>query len=429
MKHRMGAFGAVLLSVIGSLTLLSAVLVAQEQSDYAIVKSYQAKYKAIKDAIKMVKTVQDCAEMSANIDELEKEFSADTALLNKALYPDKYDDQITEARVQLRLSQDKLGIIESSVARIAELEEQVRSLSGIVDSLSAENNKLITSLDVLSKTVEKNAKTIDSLNNLVAALRRSIRARDEAIFAMTDSLFMQYNENIQGLPDQEKKMLVGKVERHNVVSNVMQAAQQNLKFLQSTQLSGKDLAGMVKEQRQFSSYWKGLGPKLANVYVSSKDRSKQVAAIDTVISEWGQRADSTLWANLSGEFSSKQIPLEPFHSADEFVASLGNYFDEQTSDSKSTSAERSDRLKHFLNDVWEPSINSQWIPALVDEGIITRDQQNQLQTKLAAWEAATKPSHTVLYAAIFVVILIVIVVAIVAMRRKKPELGQPKPQA
>jgi subtilase family serine protease len=65
----------------------------------------------------------------------------------------------------------------------------------------------------------------------------------------------------------------------------------------------------------------------------------------------------------------------------------------------------------------------------VDEGIITRDQQNQLQTKLAAWEAATKPSHTVLYAAIFVVILIVIVVAIVAMRRKKPELGQPKPQA
>lgn len=401
---------------------------AQERSDYAIVNSFKAKYQAIREAIKQAKTVQECAEVSANIGDLEKEFAADSALLSRALYPNKYDDQITEARVELRLNQEKLGIIESSVARIADLEEQVRSLSGKVDSLSAENNKLMASLDVLSKTVEKNAKAIDSLNNLVAALRRSIRARDEAIFAMTDSLFMQYNENLQGLPDQEKKMLVGKVERHNVVSNVMEAAEQNLKFLESTQLSGKDLAGMVKEQRQFSSYWKGLGPKLANVYVNSKDRAKQVAAIDTVIAEWGRKVDSSLWVSLNGEFSTKQIPVQPFHGGDEFVANLSSYFDSEINDSKSSSLEKESRLKHFLDDVWDPSINSQWIPTLVDGGIITRDQQNQLQTKLATWEAATRPSHMVLYATIFVVILIVLVVVVIIMRRKKPQAGEPSPQ-
>jgi TolA-binding protein len=428
MKNLIRIFGFIMLSVFGALMILSTNAMAQEQSDYAIVKSYQTKYQAIKDAIKQVQTVQQCAEVSANIDDLEKEFAADTVLLNKALYPDKYDDQITEARVELRLNQDKLGIIESSVARIAELEGQVRALSGKVDSLSGANDKLMASLDVMSKAVEKNTKTIDSLNHLIADLRRSIRARDEAIFAMTDSLFMQYDKNIQGLPDQEKKMLIGKMERHNVVSNIMQAAKENIKFLESTQLSGKDLAGMVKEQRQFSSNWKGIGPKLATAYVYSKERAKQVTAIDSAIAEWGRKADSTLWASLNAEFSSKQIPVQPFHSSDEFVANLSSYFDQQMNDSQSSSDEKASRLKHFLDDVWNPSINSQWLPTLVDAGIITRDQDGQLQTKLASWEAATKPSHTLLYAIIFIVILAGVIV-IVIRNRKKPQATEPNPQA
>ena len=377
MKQLSSALGLITLSAIGAMIMLSAAVMAQEQSDYAVVKSYETKYKAIKDAIKQVQTVQQCAEVSANIDELEKEFAADTVLLNKSLYPDKYDDQITEVRVELRLNQDKLGIIESSVARIAQLEEQVRSLSGKVDSLSSANDKLMASLDVMSKAVEKNTKAIDSLNHIIGDLRRSIRARDEAIFAMTDSLFMQYDKNIQGLPDQEKKMLVGKMERHNVVSNVMEAAKENIKFLESTQLSGKDLPGMVKEQRQFSSNWKGLGPKLADAYVNSKDRAKRASAIDSVVAEWGKKADSALWLSLNGEFAGKQIPVKPFHSGDEFVANLSNYFDEQTNDSKSSGDEKTARLNHFLNDVWNPSIDSQWLPTLVDAGIITRDQQSQ----------------------------------------------------
>lgn len=426
MKSPMRSLAAGILVFAGALLFISAA-VAQEQSDYAIVKSFQAKYNAIKASIKEVQTVQQCAEVSANIDELEKEFVGDTVLLNKSLYPDKYDDQIMEVRVELRLNQDKLGIIKSSVARIAQLEEQVRSLSGKVDSLSTENGRLMASLDVLSKTVEKNSKTIDLLNRLIANLRQSLRARDEAIFALVDSLFMQYDKNIPGLPDQEKKMLVGKVEGHNVVSNIMQAAEQNVKFLESTELHGSDLAGMVKEQRAFSSYWKGLGPKLAAVYVNSKDRSKQIASIDAVIDEWGRKADSTLWKNLNEEFASKQIPIEPFNSGNEFVANLGKYIDEQAGDSKSSNAEKLSRLNHFLDDVWNSSINSQWLPTLVDAGIITKDQVNQLQTKLASWQNAAKPSYTLWYAVIFLVVLLVVVIAVIRNRKKSPPT-LPNPQ-
>ncbi|HEY9167626.1 MAG TPA: hypothetical protein VIS48_15840 [Candidatus Kryptonia bacterium] len=407
------------------LAAFASVAIAQERSDFEIVNSFQTKYKAIKEAVTRVQTVQECAEVSANIDELEKEFAADTVLLNKALYPDKYDDQITEVRVELRISQDKLGLLESAVARIADLESQVRALSGKVDSLSNENSKLMASMDVMSKALNKNSQLIDSLNGVIKRLRSGLAARDAAIFAMVDSMFMQYDKNIEGLPDQQKKMLLGKMEHHNVVANIMEAAEQNTKFLESTKLSGSDLAQMIKEQKQFSSYWKGLGPKLANVYINAKDRSKQVAAIDAAVANWGVKADSALWTGLNAEFVNNQIPVKPFNSGDEFMISLGTYLDTQGGDMAATDAQKAEKFKHFMNDVWTPSVGSNWVPLLVDAGYITKDQQNQLQSKLDAWQAATGPSHAYIYIIVAVVIILIVIVVMV-MRRKKPKTVQPQ---
>jgi hypothetical protein len=395
-----------------------AAATAQPRSDFETVKTFQTKYKAIKEAIRAAKTVQDCAEISANIAELQTEFAADTSLLNRSLYPDKYDDMIDNARVDLRLTQDKLGLIENQVVRIADLETQVRVLSAKVDSLANENTKLLASLDVLSKAVTKNTKTIDSLNHIIGMLRQGLRARDAAIFAMVDSMFMQYDKNVQGLPEQQKGMLVRKVESRNIVGNILQAAQQNTRFLESTQLTGKDLLAMVKEQKQFSSYWKGVGPKLAAVYVAARERGKQIAAIDTAISVWGRKADSSLWAGLNQEFASKQIPVQSFGNADEFVANLGRYLDSQGGDVNAPKADRADKLRHFLDDAWNPSLNTQWLPMLVDQGIVTKDQQAQLNAKLAAWQTAVSTSHTVMYIAIIAVLALLVLIFVV-MRRKK----------
>ena len=283
---------------------LACTAAAQPKSDYEIVKSFQAKYKAIREAIREAKTVQDCAEVSADIAELEQQYAADTTLLNKSLYPNDYDTEIGNAQVDLSLAQSRLGLIESQVAQIAGLETQVRMLSGKVDSLTRENDRLMASLDVMSKALVTNTKTIDSLKKIIGRLREGLRARDAAIFAMVDSMFLQYGKNVQGLPDQEKRMLLGKMERHDIVTEIHQAAEQNLKFLETTQLTGKDLIQMLKEQHRFSSYWKGLGPKLAGLYVNRRERVREVAAIDTVVAQWGRKADSSLWAGLYKEFTS-----------------------------------------------------------------------------------------------------------------------------
>ncbi len=400
---------------------------AQVKSDYVTVKSFESKYNVIKELIKQATTVQECASLGADIDDLEKEFAADTVLLNNALYPDKYNNWISELRVELRLSQDKLGIIESQVSRITGLEEQVRTLSGRIDSIASENSKLIASINVMSSALVKNPKTIDSLKGIVEKLRQGLRDRDAAILAMTDSLFVQYGTDVAGLPEQQKKMLVGKMQRYNVVANIKGSAEQNIQFLESTQLGSKDIISMVYDQRRFNSYWKGLGPKLSSLYVGGKEREKEVASVDSVIAEWGTKADSALWANLDSEFTSKQVSIEPFHNADEFVSSLSDYFDQQGGDSKASDAEKAGRLNHFLNEVWNPSVGSQVLPALADDGIISKDQQSQLQKKLESWEKSAKPSYTLLYAAIIIVVVWVVVI-ILYRRRKKPEESQPTPK-
>jgi hypothetical protein len=255
-------------------------------------------------------------------------------------------------------------------------------------------------------------------------LREGLRARDAAIFAMVDSMFMQYGKNVQGLPDQEKKMLLGKMERHNVVAEIHQAAEQNLKFLETTQLTGKDLVQMLREQHKFSSYWKGLGPRLSNLYVNRREREREVAAIDTVIAQWGRKADTSLWAGLYKQFTDNKIAIDSFSNVGEFVANLGNYLDTQGGDKNAPEAERNARLNNFLKTVWNPSVGTQWIPMLVDQGIMTKDQQTQLQSKLTAWEEASKPSYTLLY---ILIVLVAIVLVFFILRRGRRRSIPPPP--
>ncbi len=219
-------------------------------------------------------------------------------------------------------------------------------------------------------------------------------------------------------------MLMGRLERHNVISKIMQAAQQNTEFLKSTQLTGKDLIDMIKEQRQFSDRWKALGPELASIYVGGKEKNREMAQVDTAIDQWGTKADSALWASLDREFAEQQISLEPFNSGDAFVTSLGDYMDSRGGDPNASNSEKASRLKHFLDDVWNPSVGSQWIPMLVDAGMISKDQQNLLQAKLGTWEGSIKPSFILLYL-IIVLIVILVVILFLARRRRKPQPSDP----
>ena len=126
------------------------------------------------------------------------------------------------------------------------------------------------------------------------------------------------------------------------------------------------------------------------------------------------------------EFTDNKVPIDSFSNAGEFVANLGDYLDTQGGDKKASGAEKTIKLNNFLKNVWNPSVGTQWIPMLVDQGIITKDQQTQLQEKLTAWERASRPSYMLLY--ILIVIVAAALVFFILRRGRKRSIPPPPSQ-
>ncbi|MGB2868680.1 MAG: hypothetical protein WBD36_09525 [Bacteroidota bacterium] len=412
-----------LMRVFLPLTILSVVLSTssgQEKSDYATVQRFESRAKKVAQMTNEAQTVQECAEVAATINELEKDFQADRELLDKSLYPDKFDDRILKARVQLRIIQEKIGVIESQVQRITALETQVRELSSQVEKLSGENQQLLGDLKSVRSGVMAGSAMIDSLQKVIGKLQENIRQRDEMIFALVDSMFLQYDKDVSALKETEKSHLTGKVERSNVLTNVKRAIQDNLTFVESTQLTGSDLSKMVKEQQKFSAQWKGIGPKLAAIYISKKDRKKDLDQIDMMLQTWSAKVDTAFWRAANALFKDNNVPVKPFENGGQFVDHLLGYMNEEISNPKKESDEtRFKRFTEFEEKIWKNEVGNVWIPMMAEQGKVTEQQKKDLSAKLEEWRSSASPPSFALYAAIFILIVALLAALFVRMRRSK----------
>ena len=83
-----------LTTLFAAIAFFAGAAFAQEQSDYEIAQNFVKQYKALTKAIETAQTVQECAEITVNIDLLEKENRPHKALLDKTLYPDDLDKKL-----------------------------------------------------------------------------------------------------------------------------------------------------------------------------------------------------------------------------------------------------------------------------------------------------------------------------------------------
>ncbi len=415
--------------VVG-LVVLSCFLAAQEKSDYATVQKFQGEVKMLAKSVDSAKTVQDCAEVSASIDAMIKEFQPDSELLNKVLYPDDYAATLENLRNKLFVRQKDLGVIEAQFIRITELETKVRQLSDSLGMSNAANEKLLADVKQLTLTVKKltaELGTVDSLRKMIAKLQQGLQARDELIFALTDSLFMQYDKNVSDMKDVEKQGLLGKVERRGVVSNIKRAIQDNVVFLETTQLKGNDLVAIVRQQQKFQSQWKGLGPKMAAIYLSGKQKKNEVAIVDSMLATWGGKVDNAMWRSLNSLFKDKGFAVKEFKSGDEFATNLMAFVDEQIQNpNKEMMETRSKLFTNFDENVWQPDLKTNWLPALVESGKITDAQRKDIEDKVDTWRSSVSPGASWLIYVLILVVIVVVVGVVIRLRKRKATI---EPQA
>jgi hypothetical protein len=367
-------------------------------------------------------SVQECAELNASVDAFEKEFADDKALLNKAIYPDGYDRTIEHLRGKLLVRQKDLGFIESQVVRITELETTVRGLSDQVKKLNMQNDKLLADIQMLTQNVQKltgdlfNAATpLDSLHNMIVKLRQGLQDRDALIFALTDSLFLQYDKNVSDMKDVEKQGLLGKIERHNIIGNVKRSIMDNVTFLETTQLKGSDLVTLVRQQKRFQSQWTGIAPKLTSIYISGKARKYEVSTVDSMLAVWGDKVDDAMWRSLNTLFKEKGFFVKEFKNGEEFSANFITFLSEQIQNpNKETNDTRFKLFTNFNENLWLNDLNATWLPALTELNKISDTQRKEIEIKVEKWRSIISPGASWL---IYVLVLLgVLLIPILAIR-------------
>jgi hypothetical protein len=397
----------VLLMVFGITSLIFA------QSDREIVDKFKAEYTSIEKSIKDATTLQELEPVATKLNMFKQEYAQHKDLLDKSLYPDKYDDSIDKLNKAYLLRQGDFSTIDVLQTEVGELKTQV-------EFLNQRNNELLGQVQKLEAQKQKDAKTIKKLENLVAELRSSIRERDNLVLSMIDSLMPPIIRDKEALTMEDKNMVASEEQKDNVLNNIKTTIRDNIRFMKATSLKPDDLESIREQQKDFASKWRKVGIKLIEVYAEDGNKSEELKQIDGLFNEWAATVNREAWESISDEFSLSGIELRSFKNGDEFTTSVEMFVGDELKNLGIKSDEESKRIyAQFADSTWFATIQPVWMNYLVENKLLSDENKNKMESKIAEWKGALYPSNWWIY--------LIIAVAVIAgaglfffMKRKKP---------
>ncbi|MEW6511815.1 MAG: hypothetical protein AB1428_12760 [Bacteroidota bacterium] len=418
--------------------LCAAYPLAAQQSDLALKKSYEARYKAIENRLDSASTLEELDSLRNAIQKLGEEYSSREAFLDKALYPTTFLESISRLRTIQVLTYDRVYLITTQGLKVSELEARVASLTTRLDSLTAQRDQLFGEL-------QESRKSMSTLREAVKRLTANLEAKDRLIFALVDSIFVPYGKDLQQVADVHKEAIGQKLEKANVVTRVYEIASDNVKFLEVTQLQGRDYANLIDQYQTFRSRWSGLKEKMADVAATSavvpavgKGGSKgpamkgggkemrsaaagaasQAEHVDSVLNEWQSRLSKDFWGGLQKEFTAAGVAVAPFNDGPSFSNSIRTYV--------ATLKGSTQDPGPFVDIVWKQRIDREWRDALTKESMLGKTEYAALDKLVSEVSKETIDLTLVLY-----LVAIVVVIAAIwffVFRKKAPEPTQETPQ-
>jgi len=266
---------------------------------------------------------------------------------------------------------------------------------------------------------QKDAKTIKKLENLVAELRSSIRERDNLVLSMIDSLMPPTMRDKEALTVEDKNMVASEEKKDNVLSNVKTTIRDNIRFIQATSLKPKDLESIREQQKDFVTKWQKVGVKLVEVYAEDGNKTEELKQIDELFNEWSTVIKQEAWESIIDEFSLNGIELMGFKNGAEFTNSVDMFIGDELKNLGVKSDEESKRTySQFADSTWFASIQPVWMNYLIENKMLTDENKNKMESKIAEWKSALYPSYWWIY--LIIAVVVIAGAAFFFMKRKKP---------
>ena len=375
------------------------ISISNAQSDREIVDKFKAEYTSIENSIKNATTLQELNLVLDEITILKRDYAQHKELLNKSLYPDKYDESIEKLNKAYLLRQGDFSTIDVLQTEVGELKQQV-------EFLNQRNNELLVQVQKLEDQRQKDAKTIKKLENLVAELRSSIRERDDLVLSMIDSLMPPTMRDKESLTMEDKNMVTSEEKKDNVLNNVKTTIRDNIRFIQATSLKPKDLESIREQQKDFVTKWQKVGIKLVEVYAEDKNKAEELKQIDGLFNEWTAVVKQEAWDSINEEFTLNGIELRSFKNGMEFTNAVEMFIGDELKNLGVKSEEESKRVyANFADSTWFATIQPVWMNYLVENKMLTDESKNKIESKIAEWKSALYPSYWWIYLLIAVIVI------------------------
>jgi hypothetical protein len=411
-------------SVINKILLLVILMTATTlfaQSDYEMVQSFKERHQNLSEGIAAAQSLEDLNNLSAEIDNLKRDFSAKRVILDQSLYPENFNSSIEKLTSMLDLRKEDF-------TSITVLQTEVTALKSEVDLLNRRNTELINQITILESQRRKDAASIEELQKLVADLRATLLKRDQLIFSIVDSLTPKLAGDISAMTKQDKEQVYSQVERNNLLVSVKRSLRDNSRFLEVTSLKAGDLDKVKQQEQSFVTMWRKVGPKLVDVYANKKDKSAELKEIDNLFTVWANRIDKEAWESINEEFSLNNINLQNFNNGKEFVDVLTQYISDEIKNYGTKNKTESEKMYSvFTDSVWFKTISNEWMPYLLDNKLLAVEQKDAVEKKLSEWKSVVSPQdYTWIYAVVGLGLLFI--AALILILRKKKTTANVTPE-
>jgi len=385
------------------------------QSDYEMVQSFKERYQKIADGIKAAASLEDIDNLSAEIENLKRDFSAKRVILDQSLYPENFNSSFENLNSSLELRKEDF-------TSITVLQTEVTALKSEVDLLNRRNTELINQITILESQRRKDAASIEELQKLVSDLRATLIKRDQLIYSIVDSLTPKLAGDISSMSQQDKEQVYSQVERNNLLVSVKRSLRDNSRFLEVTSLKAGDLDKVKQQEQSFVSMWRKIGPKLVDVYANKKDKSAELKEIDNLFTVWANRINKEAWESINEEFSLNNINLQNFNNGKEFVDVVTQYVSDEIKNYGTKNKTESEKTYSIFTDsVWFKSISNEWMPYLLDNKLLAVEQKDAVEKKLSEWKSIVSPQDlTWLYAVVGLALIFIIALIFILKKKKSP---------
>ncbi|HET56620.1 MAG TPA: hypothetical protein ENN33_15605 [Ignavibacteria bacterium] len=393
-------------------TFLIIANIILAQSDYQKVEEFRSRTAQLSQAINNSISTDELDSLKTIVNYLKKLYEDDKELLDKSLYPENYTSAFQ--KLENDIESRRVGL-----SQISELQEEVIALKSEIQILNERNADLLSRIKEYQAIGGKDTKSLTELRNLVDDLRKSLKQRDELVRSIVDSLLSDFIKHPMSLNAAEKQNIFDKIETGNLFYNIEKTVRDNMDFLNVTELKPEDLGELKENQVRFYNIWKKMGPRLADVYIERGQRAGEVAYITNLFAQWNQKLDAQIWERVHRALKENNVQVSQFQDGNEFTRILKEYINNR----KLEASEK--EFDNFEDIVWMRNLKTDWTPILVDNGMLTIEQRNEIQKAVDEWsELYDSETSIYWYIAIVVIIILFLLIFIPKWKKKNKTLAE-----